>query len=77
LSSLTVSPISVTGGNSSQGTVTLTGAAPSGGAVVALSLFVPGNRRYYGNDSIAEPYPRNYMIPWSTGNELFEIQQAI
>jgi len=37
LSALTLSPSSVTGGNSSQGTVTLTAAAPSGGAVVALS----------------------------------------
>jgi hypothetical protein len=37
LSTLTLSPSSVTGGNSSQGTVTLTAAAPSGGAVVALS----------------------------------------
>jgi hypothetical protein len=37
LSSLTLNPTSVTGGNTSQGTVTLTGAAPSGGAVVALS----------------------------------------
>jgi len=36
-SSLTVSPTSVTGGNSSTGTVTLSGAAPSGGAQVALS----------------------------------------
>ena len=37
LSSLSVSPTSVTGGNSSTGTVTLSGAAPSGGAVVTLS----------------------------------------
>ena len=37
LSTLTVNPTSVTGGGSSQGTVTLTGAAPSGGAVVTLS----------------------------------------
>jgi hypothetical protein len=37
LSSLTLNPTSVTGGNTSQGTVTLTSAAPSGGAVVALS----------------------------------------
>ena len=37
LSTLTVNPTAVVGGNSSQGTVTLTGAAPSGGAVVALS----------------------------------------
>jgi hypothetical protein len=37
LSSLTLNPTSVVGGNSSTGTVTLSGAAPSGGAVVALS----------------------------------------
>jgi hypothetical protein len=37
LSALSVSPTSVVGGNTSQGTVTLTSAAPSGGAIVALS----------------------------------------
>src|SRR2546422_183491 len=37
LSSLTLNPTSVVGGNSSTGTVTLSGAAPSGGAIVALS----------------------------------------
>jgi hypothetical protein len=37
LSTLTLSPTSVTGGGTSQGTVTLTSAAPSGGAVVSLS----------------------------------------
>ncbi|HEY2952083.1 MAG TPA: hypothetical protein VGK40_05850, partial [Verrucomicrobiae bacterium] len=37
LSSVTVSPTNVTGGNGAQGTVTLTGAAPSTGAIVALS----------------------------------------
>ena len=37
LSALSVSPTSVVGGTSSQGTATLTAAAPSGGAVVALS----------------------------------------
>jgi len=37
LSSLTLSPTSVTGGNSSTGTVTLSGPAPTGGAQVALS----------------------------------------
>jgi len=36
-SSLTLNPTSVTGGNSSTGTVTLSGAAPAGGATVALS----------------------------------------
>ncbi len=37
LSSLALNPTSVTGGNSSTGTVTLSGAAPTGGAAVALS----------------------------------------
>jgi probable HAF family extracellular repeat protein len=37
LSSLTLSPNSVTGGNPSTGTVTLTSAAPSGGQLVTLS----------------------------------------
>jgi len=37
LSSLSLNPTSVTGGNSSTGTVTLSGAAPAGGATVALS----------------------------------------
>jgi hypothetical protein len=37
LSTLSLSPSTVTGGNSSQGTVTLTSAAPSGGAQIALS----------------------------------------
>ena len=37
LSSVTVSPTSVTGGSSSTGTVTLSGVAPSGGATVTLT----------------------------------------
>jgi hypothetical protein len=37
LSSLTLNPTSVSGGSTSQGTVTLTGAAPSGGSVVTLA----------------------------------------
>jgi hypothetical protein len=37
LSSITLNPTSVTGGTSSTGTVTLSGAAPSGGVVVYLS----------------------------------------
>jgi len=41
LSALTVNPASVVGGQSSTGTVTLSGATPSGGAVVALSSADP------------------------------------
>lgn len=37
LNTLTLSPASVTGGSASQGTVTLTSAAPAGGAIVSLS----------------------------------------
>src|SRR5712691_4259564 len=37
LTSLTLNPTTVVGGNSSQGTVTLSGSAPSGGAMVSLS----------------------------------------
>jgi hypothetical protein len=37
LSAVSVHPSSVVGGNTSQGTVTLTAAAPSGGVVVTLS----------------------------------------
>ena len=37
LSSVALNPTSVVGGNTSQGTVTLTAAAPTGGAVVSLS----------------------------------------
>jgi hypothetical protein len=41
LSTLTLNPISIIGGSSSQGTVTLTGSAPAGGAVVSLSSSFP------------------------------------
>src|SRR6185503_2446861 len=37
LSAVSVSPTSVVGGTTAQGTITLTGGAPSGGAVVTLS----------------------------------------
>ena len=42
LTSIAVTPSSVTGGSSSQGTVTLSSGAPQGGAVVALSVSNPG-----------------------------------
>src|SRR5207302_4356270 len=41
LSTLSLNPTSVNGGSSSTGTVTLSGAAPSGGAVVNLSSSAP------------------------------------
>ena len=42
LSSFSVSPTSVTGGNPATGTVTLTGAAPAGGTTVTLGSNLPG-----------------------------------
>jgi hypothetical protein len=53
LSSLTLNPASVVGGNTSQGTVTLTAAAPSAGAVVALSS---------GNTAVAT-VPASVTVP--------------
>lgn len=41
LQSLALNPTTVVGGNPSQGTVTLAGAAPTGGVVVALSVINP------------------------------------
>ncbi len=41
LSVLSINPASVLGGNTSQGTVTLTSAAPSGGAIISLSSDKP------------------------------------
>ena len=41
LSTVSVSPTSIVGGNTAQGTVTLTSGAPSGGAVVSLSSANP------------------------------------
>ncbi len=53
LSTLSMSPTSVLGGYSSQGTVTLSGAAPSGGVVVSLSSDTP---------SVAD-VPATVMVP--------------
>ena len=41
LSAVSVNPTSVVGGGTSQGTITLTGGAPSGGAIVSLSSASP------------------------------------
>jgi len=41
LSAVSVSPISVVGGSTAQGTVTLTGGAPTGGALISLSSANP------------------------------------
>jgi hypothetical protein len=53
LSSLSVNPTSVTGGNSSTGTVTLSGAAPSGGAIVTLSSSNPTAARVPSSVTVA------------------------
>lgn len=53
LSSLTLNPSSVTGGNSSQGTVTLSGPAPSGGTAVALSSGNTGVARVPASVTVA------------------------
>lgn len=52
LSSLTVSPGSVTGGGAATGTVTLNGVAPAGGALVTLS-----------SDSPAAVVPPSVLVP--------------
>jgi hypothetical protein len=52
LSSLALNPSSVTGGTSANGTVTLTAAAPTGGAVVSLS-----------DNSAAASTPSTVMVP--------------
>jgi hypothetical protein len=54
LSSVSVSPTSVVGGNSSQGTVTLTAAAPTGGAIVTLSS---------NNTTVASVTAANVTVP--------------
>jgi hypothetical protein len=63
LSSLSLSPSTVTGGNSSQGTVTLTSAAPSGGALVAL----PGS-----NAGVAAA-PSSVNVPTGATSAAFDV----
>jgi hypothetical protein len=66
LSSVSVSPASVVGGNSSTGTVTLSGSAPSGGVTVSVStnnsaLQVPANVTVPANSTTA-----NFVINTGT-----------
>jgi uncharacterized repeat protein (TIGR03803 family) len=63
LSSLTLNPHSVTGGNSSTGTVTLSGNAPSGGAVVTLTS---------GNTSVAT-VPSSVTVPAGSTSATFTV----
>jgi uncharacterized repeat protein (TIGR01451 family) len=62
LSSLTINPSSVVGGASAQGTVTLSGNAPAGGATVALS----------SNNALART-PASVFIPAGTRSASFTI----
>ncbi len=67
ISSLRLSPTSVTGGVSSQGTVTLTSAAPSGGAVVALSS---------GNTAVAS-VPASVTVPAGATGATFTVTTSV
>ena len=62
LSSVTLSPTSVVGGTSSTGTVRLSGAAPSGGAVVALS-----------DNSAAATTPASVTVPAGSSSRTFTV----
>jgi hypothetical protein len=63
LSSLSINPASVLGGITSQGVVTLTGAAPSGGVVVSLSSNMPS----------AASVPSNVTVPGGSTSATFTI----
>jgi hypothetical protein len=63
LSSLTLNPTSVSGGSTSQGTVTLTGAAPTGGSVVTLAS---------SNTTIAS-VPASVTIPAGASSATFTV----
>jgi hypothetical protein len=66
LSSVTLNPINVVGGNTSQGTAILTGAAPSGGAVVTLSS---------SNTSVAT-VPASVTVPAGASSATFTVSTA-
>jgi hypothetical protein len=66
LSAISLSPASVVGGNSSQGTVTLTSAAPSGGTVVSLSS---------GSTSVAT-LPASVTVAAGTTSRTFTVATA-
>lgn len=63
LASVSANPTSVTGGSSSQGTVTLAAAAPTGGIVVALS----------SNNSAIAGLPASVTIPSGSTTAVFTI----
>lgn len=62
LSSLTVSPSSLVGGGTSQGTVTLTAPAPAGGSLIGLT-----------SSSTAAPIPSSVTIPAGASTASFSI----
>jgi VCBS repeat-containing protein len=62
LSALSLNPTSVTGGSTSQGTVTLSGPAPSGGVAVSLS-----------NNSSAASVPASVTVPSGSTSATFTI----
>jgi len=59
VNALTINPVSLVGGASATGTVTLTGAAPSGGAVVALSKALSNG----GPGTVPATIPANVTVP--------------
>jgi trimeric autotransporter adhesin len=63
VSGVSLNPTSVTGGNSSQGTVTLTGPAPSGGLVVTLAS---------GNTAVAT-VPASVTVPAGATSATFPV----
>jgi VCBS repeat protein len=65
LSSVTLNPINVVGGNTSQGTAFLTGAAPAGGAVVTLS-----------SSSSAATVPASVTVPAGASSATFTVNTA-
>jgi hypothetical protein len=65
LTSLTLNPSTVTGGTSSTGTVTVNGAAPSGGLVVSLAT-----------DSTAASPPSSVIVPAGATSATFSVTTA-
>jgi len=62
LASITVNPISVVGGNSSTGTVTLSGPAPTGGATVTLA-----------SNNTAAQVPASVVVPAAATSATFTV----
>ena len=63
VSGVSLSPASVTGGNTSQGTVTLSGPAPSGGMVVTLA----------SNNTAAATVPASVTVPAGATSATFTV----